>query len=1059
MQTKNRFAIQILASFLFIILPLIAVETASAQPSVTTVIPSPNALNAAPSAALSCTFNADMNMQTVTNHTVRVTGSVSGLHSCAFSYDAGSRTVMITPDRQFEIGETVVTTVTRGVKNMNGDTLTNSFSWSFTVRTNPASGLFQAASTVNVGDAPWCLTAADFDKDGSIDLAVVNNYDNSISILKNDGTGRFANQSTIPAGSYPGSIITSDLDADGDMDLVVTNANSVVIFKNDGHGTFAQTSSIFLSGTPWYSTAADFDGNGTIDLAVTNYTGQVYILMNDGNGSFTRTSTIEQVGAEFALAAADVNNDGASDLIVTNTQLNTVSILMNNGRGQFAAPSFATVGDGPLAVAAQDLNGDGLIDLAVANYHGNSVSILKNTGGTFTTTSTVNTDSNPTSVIAVDVDGNGAMDLAVVCAGSATVVIYTNDGTGTFTRASTMRIGEGSSSRIITAADLNRDGKIDLAVVNLQSDNVTILKNRPANASIDVEPTTLDFGVTDAGSTKSLFLRISNAGTDSMLIIRSIVSSNSAFTASRESLMVMPSGVDSVQIVFSPVRPNFAYRDSLLIATTDPAQPIVTISLKGVSSFNRPTQALVLARVGGPIYAGISILSDDVMYAVATGDAVYRMNTSGAISYNLQVGGDIRSSSSIASDTTVYIASSDRNLYAFSKDGNSLWSLPAGGTLTATPVVDSIANRLYIGVANKNFIAVNRTTGRVDWNYFADDQIKQSAVVTSDRRLVFVSNKGTLYGFNLNAIGSPAAPDWKIALPDTAPASMAVDADGNLYVGSGAGNLLKITLQPDGRSVIQWKTPIGAAITTTPVIDRNGTIYVGSVDSKFRSIDPQSGAINWTFTTNAPIKSSPAISDIGTLYVANDNGEIYAMDANKNVLWRYLAGAPIAAPLLHYKSHLYAGTLGNEIIRLTGIEDSVGVSPSRSLNGAVQNSSQPMWSTFQGNSRRTGMASLLKVTGVGSGDVQPPQEFSLSQNYPNPFNPTTTIKYQIPAASYVSMKIFDILGREAASLVNEVKSAGTYAVQWDAAAMPSGIYIYTIRSGNYHETKRMILLR
>jgi len=71
--------------------------------------------------------------------------------------------------------------------------------------------------------------------------------------------------------------------------------------------------------------------------------------------------------------------------------------------------------------------------------------------------------------------------------------------------------------------------------------------------------------------------------------------------------------------------------------------------------------------------------------------------------------------------------------------------IPTGGVLTATPVVDSIANRLYIGVSNHNFIAVNRSDRKVDWNYFADGEIRNSAVVTNDRKLVFATKRYTLW--------------------------------------------------------------------------------------------------------------------------------------------------------------------------------------------------------------------------------------------------------------------------------------------------------------------------
>lgn len=88
-----------------------------------------------------------------------------------------------------------------------------------------------------------------------------------------------------------------------------------------------------------------------------------------------------------------------------------------------------------------------------------------------------------------------------------------------------------------------------------------------------------------------------------------------------------------------------------------------------------------------------------------------------------------------------------------------------------------------------------------------------------------------------------------------------------------------------------------------------------------------------------------------------------------------------------------------------------------------------------------------------------PAGFRLNQNFPNPFNPATTINYQLPVTCPVSLKIFDIGGREVASLVNGMESGGTHIVQWNAGNMPSGVYFYRLQSGNVVETKRLILLK
>ena len=85
--------------------------------------------------------------------------------------------------------------------------------------------------------------------------------------------------------------------------------------------------------------------------------------------------------------------------------------------------------------------------------------------------------------------------------------------------------------------------------------------------------------------------------------------------------------------------------------------------------------------------------------------------------------------------------------------------------------------------------------------------------------------------------------------------------------------------------------------------------------------------------------------------------------------------------------------------------------------------------------------------------------FYLEQNYPNPFNPVTTIKYQIPELSFVTLKVYDVLGNEVVTLVNSERSAGNYEVEFYASNLSSGIYFYQLKTDNYVETKKMILLR
>lgn len=91
--------------------------------------------------------------------------------------------------------------------------------------------------------------------------------------------------------------------------------------------------------------------------------------------------------------------------------------------------------------------------------------------------------------------------------------------------------------------------------------------------------------------------------------------------------------------------------------------------------------------------------------------------------------------------------------------------------------------------------------------------------------------------------------------------------------------------------------------------------------------------------------------------------------------------------------------------------------------------------------------------------IEIPNYYSLSQNYPNPFNPSTSIKFTMPEGNNVKLVVFDILGREVATLVNEFRNSGTYNVNFDASALSSGVYFYRLEAGNFTETKRMLLVK
>jgi hypothetical protein len=101
----------------------------------------------------------------------------------------------------------------------------------------------------------------------------------------------------------------------------------------------------------------------------------------------------------------------------------------------------------------------------------------------------------------------------------------------------------------------------------------------------------------------------------------------------------------------------------------------------------------------------------------------------------------------------------------------------------------------------------------------------------------------------------------------------------------------------------------------------------------------------------------------------------------------------------------------------------------------------------------------LNGPSTNAGEDPSPRQFRLEQNYPNPFNPVTTIGFKVQGSGLVSLKVFDVLGKEVRTLVNEAKPAGEYSVEFDATNLPSGVYFYRLQAGSLSATRKLVVMK
>jgi hypothetical protein len=392
-------------------------------------------------------------------------------------------------------------------------------------------GTFQPAVNYPAGakDDGFSLAAADFNRDGHLDLAVLNSSTDTVSILLGNGDGTFQPPVTYATGDTPTGLAVGDFNGDGIPDLAAVNylGNTVSILLGNGDGTFKPQVQYVTGTNPVAAAVGDFNGDGKLDLATTDSSSNtVSVLLGNGDGTIHAHVDYATGISPTDLVAGDFNGDGKLDLAVTNSYDNTISVLLGKGNGTFEKQAVYGAGFAPVGLAAADLNGDGKLDLAMANSGANTVSILIGEGnGTFQTHADSATGQQPSDVAIADFNGDGKPDLVSANFAANSVSILLNEGSGKF--AAHVDYPTGYAPDAVAIADFNGDNKQDLAVAATGSNAVSILMGNgdgKFQAPQEYPTGTLDLGIAVGDFT--------GKG------VADVVTSNSAFGANSVSILL-----------------------------------------------------------------------------------------------------------------------------------------------------------------------------------------------------------------------------------------------------------------------------------------------------------------------------------------------------------------------------------------------------------------------------------------------------------------------------------------------------------------------------------------
>lgn len=270
------------------------------------------------------------------------------------------------------------------------------------------------------------------------------------------------------------------------------------------------------------------------------------------------------------------------------------------------------------------------------------------------------------------------------------------------------------------------------------------------------------------------------------------------------------------------------------------------------------------------------------------------------------------------------------------------------------------------------------------------------------------------------------------------------------------------------------------------------TVYYGTRDGKLFRVDNAHNNASVPQEITAPsfhdgayinaIAIDPTNADQALVAFSNYNIRSLFYTRDGGLTWEHVSGN-----LEEHPDGSGAGpaTLWTDILPLSEdvnlylVGTSTGLYSTLELNGAAT-----FWtpegadiignvtvSMIQTRLRDRMIAVATKSSGIYSGSVSPtvvtaerfgdeiPNKFALEQNYPNPFNPVTTIRYDLPIASDVTVKVYNLMGQEVATLLSGSNLAGPYTITWDATGFASGVYVYSLKAGSYVETKKMLLLK
>ena len=568
------------------------------------------------------------------------------------------------------------------------------------------------------------------------------------------------------------------------------------------------------------------------------------------------------------------------------------------------------------------------------------------------------------------------------------------------------------------------------------------------------------------------------------------------------------------QNVNSTVLIPWKYKTSAQINAT----PIISDDVMYIGSFDSCFYAIDLKtgaekwhyKTNNKIYT-TAVLSEEIL-CFESGNVLYALDLQGDFKWkfilyegtvlNQHDEWDYFRSSPIVSGTIVYIGSEKGLVFGVDlKTGSKVFQCQtpsADHTIETTPAIYD--NKIYVGDWNGVFYVFDLSTGNLVWKYDTKNDNSYSGWVNAIVTDPLIVNDVVYFGgrnCNLYCLDAKTGDKkWKFHDPgDMWMLGGPTISDGVLYIGSSYQHVVRAFNAVTG--TLLWTSPVVYRVNSKPLIDGDYVFAGTEHDTNLKLgsvcvINKSTGKVISAQEMGTQIYSTPIINN-GKMYFGATDGYIYAI--NKQVL--------TDVPILDLKTttsiqlgqtintvgidtciYVYNSGKSADSVSITTARAEISIIPSSFIlpaNDSVKitirlnpNSLAPqryasntnfnsLWSIPPSTIKKYILFEIISATDVDKSQKKN-ESFSLEQNYPNPFNPVTKIKYSIPSVGtrhsvFVRLKIYDILGNEIATLINEEQKPGDYEVNFNAGNLNSGIYMYKLQAGDYINVKKMILIK